>query len=446
MITIYRSRYVVPVTSKVLERGAIAVENGRIIAVDSATALTVRYPDCRQHDYGDAILLPAFNNAHTHLELSHYSQWAKQWQQNNPDSAVLGEHAGFVDWIIRLIEIKKELGFDLQSYKQSWQAGLDETLATGTGQCGDILSVAPLAELVTQQLSGCCFIEAIGQDLQRVNQQLQQIDNHSRHCNGSANPVEATLSWGAAPHSPYTLNQELLRHCYRVSTSKNYRTTIHIAESADEELFTCTSSGSIATQLYTFINWQQYLPKPRNIRPLQVLEQSGGLRADTLLVHGVHLNNNEIKQLAKVGCSMVLCPRSNARLNVGKAPAVEYLRAGVALALGTDSLASNDSLSLWDEMEFAHEWFNGDLTPQQLLYMCTVGGARAIYGDVDDGCGGRPISGQLTVGAAASFQVVKPQSLPDADKIYQFLCNAQRSNEVQQLVVNGVSRFIASNR
>lgn len=429
MMTLYRSRYVVPVSSSVLEQGALVVENGQIIAIGPAHELQTRYPMCRHHDYGDAILLPAFINAHTHLELSQYHQWAQQWHNNHTDAAPLSAQSSFTDWIIRLIEIKKELGFDLQAYKNSWQEGITQTLASGTGYCGDIISVAPLTELAAEQQCGRSYIEVIGQDPDRVSQQLQQVEQCQK--NGS------NAHWGAAPHSPYTLSSELLKHSYRFAEARQLRTTIHIAESADEVAFTCDSGGAIAEQLYPFVNWQSFIPPAHNLRPLQLLEYAGGLNSHSLLVHGVHLNDTEIKHVATVGCSMVLCPRSNAKLNVGVAPAAQYKQAGVPLALGTDSLASNDSLSLWDEMDFALHWFNGDLNPQQLLYMCTHGGAQALFGPLTQ-------RGQLAQGGPASFQVVKPQSLPDIENIYPFLCQAQRSNEVQQLVVEGLSRYIAS--
>ncbi|MEA3466195.1 MAG: amidohydrolase family protein [Thermodesulfobacteriota bacterium] len=436
MMTLYRSRYLVPVSSPALEQGAIVVENGRIIAVGAASTLETRYPQCQHHDYGDAILLPAFVNAHTHLELSHYFQWNTAWAEKTGKDVDLGAGAGFVDWILRLIQVKIDRGTDIEQYRQAWHTGLQQAFATGTGQLGDILATTDLAAEAAHHLLGRCFIEVIGQDPIRANRQLQQVEDSI--------DLWPDAHFGAAPHSFYSLSYELLKLCYRqcntYSGGQPIRTSIHIAESPDEVEFLATSSGPIADQLYPFVGLQQHVPAPRNIRSLQLLEQVGGLHADTLLVHGVHLNQQEITQVAAAGCSMVLCPRSNAQLNVGVAPAAQYLRAGVPLALGTDSLASNDSLSLWDEMEFALGWFNGDLSPQQLLHMCTLGGARALHGD----CGNNGVSsGQLAVGAPATFQVVQPGSLPSLNQIYPFLCRSGRSNEVQHVVVDGVSRFIA---
>ncbi|NOQ51017.1 MAG: amidohydrolase family protein [Desulfuromonadaceae bacterium] len=418
MITLYLSRYLVPVSSPALEQGAIAVENGQIVALGPAATLESRYPRSLRHDYGDAIVLPAFINAHTHLELSHYPQWAETAGE------VSDSEDGFTDWILRLIRVRIDLGHDLERYRRSWRAGLQQALSTGTGQLGDILSTGDLAAEIATRLSGRCFVEVLGQNPGRVYHQLQQLE----HCLASWPQAR----WGAAPHSPYTLSLELLKQSYRQTTCKHIRTSIHLAESVDEVEFLANSRGPLAEQLYPFVGWQNYVPPPRHLRSLQILEQAGGLKADTLLVHGVHLNGKEITKVAAAGCSMVLCPRSNARLNVGVAPAADYVRANVPLALGTDSLASNQSLSLWDEMDFALDWFNGDLDPRQLLHMSTLGGARAL---------GIEKGGQLAVGAPATFQVLEPDSLPSLDQIYPFLCQARRSHEVKQVVVDGETRW-----
>ncbi len=112
--------------------------------------------------------------------------------------------------------------------------------------------------------------------------------------------------------------------------------------------------------------------------PVEYLQQQGGLFPENLLVHGVQLREKEIALLAAEKMSLALCPRSNARLKVGRAPASELLKAGVNLCLGTDSLASCDSLSIWDEMAFAHRWFEGQLDAPSLFRMATLAGAQAL--------------------------------------------------------------------
>jgi len=417
----------VPVTSSVLERAAIAVTGGKIVAIGSAADMKARYPQAPCQDFADAIILPAFVNAHTHLELSHYAQWAVQAGETSTD-----KYANFVEWILRLIRIKIALKLDEQSYLKSWNCGHNLALSSGTGYFGDILSVTGIASTVAANLSGCTFIEILGRDAIRVNKQLSDLD----HCVTSW----PQSNWGAAPHSPYTISAELLKQCYRYTSCKHLRSTIHLAESADEVEFLSCGGGAIADQLYPFVGWQDHLPLRDQLRPVQFIAQAGGLTVDSLLVHGVHLNRDEIASVAQAGCSMVLCPRSNSVLNVGVAPVADYIDAGVPMALATDSLASNRSLSLWDEMEFALSWFNGDLSPAQLLSMCTIGGARALFG----AAALTSKVGQLAIGAPASFQVLQPAALPAKEDIYPFLCAGQRGAEVKQLVVDGKVRYSAN--
>ncbi|HWI40559.1 MAG TPA: amidohydrolase family protein, partial [Verrucomicrobiae bacterium] len=76
--------------------------------------------------------------------------------------------------------------------------------------------------------------------------------------------------------------------------------------------------------------------------------------------------------------SVILCPRSNDKLEVGEAPWALLKKSGVRLAIGTDSLASNDSLSLFDEMRFLLDRSSGVFTPAEVLAMATTGGSSAL--------------------------------------------------------------------
>jgi 5-methylthioadenosine/S-adenosylhomocysteine deaminase len=84
----------------------------------------------------------------------------------------------------------------------------------------------------------------------------------------------------------------------------------------------------------------------------------------------------DIRRMAGDGVSVAHCPRSNARLSGGVAPVPEFLRHGIPVGLGTDSLASVPTLDLWDEMRAAAQ--DGRLAPGEVLEMATLGGARAL--------------------------------------------------------------------
>jgi cytosine/adenosine deaminase-related metal-dependent hydrolase len=115
-------------------------------------------------------------------------------------------------------------------------------------------------------------------------------------------------------------------------------------------------------------------------------------------VHCVHVNLADAQIIKQRGVTVCLCPRSNDRLDVGRAPLALFRKLGIPLALGTDSLASNDSLSLWDEMRFALDRFSVELSPVELFRMVTSGGASAL------GLSDR--LGSLEIGKRADFQVI----------------------------------------
>ena len=126
---------------------------------------------------------------------------------------------------------------------------------------------------------------------------------------------------------------------------------------------------------------------------------------------------------------MVLCPRSNDRLGVGAPPVRLYRQAGVRLALGTDSLGSNDSLSLWDELAFAWPRFSGSFSAEEMLQVVTCNGADAL--------GLKGELGRLQPGSGANFQVVELATATSVENLSQSLCEQAASLRVVGLVLGG---------
>jgi cytosine/adenosine deaminase-related metal-dependent hydrolase len=95
------------------------------------------------------------------------------------------------------------------------------------------------------------------------------------------------------------------------------------------------------------------------------------------------------KTAAKHGCPVCFCPRSNHNLNVGPANVEQAAALGMTLALGTDSLASNSDLDLFEEASFLMDRHPG-IRPELVLRMLTLGGAEALgqshlYGSIEPG-------------------------------------------------------------
>jgi cytosine/adenosine deaminase-related metal-dependent hydrolase len=164
--------------------------------------------------------------------------------------------------------------------------------------------------------------------------------------------------------------------------------SIHLAESAAETAFLAHGGGPFRE----FFERQGFLGDAFEVprcTPLERIEAAGIPGPDTLVVHAVRLNSDEIERLGQSGSTVVTCPRSNAYLGVGVAPVPALLDAGVKLALGTDSLASAPDLDLFAEMSALRDAHPG-LDPAVIVRAATQGGASALglansFGTIEPG-------------------------------------------------------------
>lgn len=405
MKVLFRARYLLPIGAPVIEGGALLVENDRIVAVGPQHELAAAHPGAAAVDFGEAVILPPLVNAHTHLELTDFPQWAEA-------AGETAEPAGFVDWVLRLVRVRRTVGDD--AVTASLGHGLWQSKAAGTGAVGDILTTLAAADAyASRSLAGRVFAEVLGVDAERVAARLDEIAGRL------GNPPAPLLAWGLSPHAPYTLNRETLGQTVAFAAAHRLPLAMHWAETAEESKFLSTGEGEFE-RLYAAAGWARLRPAA-----------SAGERVPpgALLIHGVHLDTPGIEAVAKAGAGVVLCPRSNSRFGADRAPLAALRRAGVALALGTDSRASSPSLSVWDELAFAREWFAGVLDPAAWLEIATAGGAAALGLDRR--------MGRLATGADASFQVIAVPDGATTATLAEALCAEGRRTLPQALFLRG---------
>jgi cytosine/adenosine deaminase-related metal-dependent hydrolase len=206
---------------------------------------------------------------------------------------------------------------------------------------------------------------------------------------------------------------------------------IHLAESSEELAFLATGGGV----------WSAFLGR-RGLghvafagagrSPVSYLDGLGALRNGTVCAHCVHVDPEDCRLLAARGAAVVLCPRSNRTLGVGRAPVEDLLAAGVLCALGTDSLASAPSLDLLQEAAELHRQWPA-IPPGRIIRMATIDGARAL--GVDG-------LGDIAVGSAAALAFAPgPAALDDP---LAFLVSGEAA--ARPLVVTGGHRQIAMGR
>lgn len=360
---LYAASYILPISSPPIPGGAVAVENGCIVETGTLADLRSRYTG-PVHDFPGCAILPGLVNPHTHLELTHFPSWKiRKGIDYSPRT--------YVDWIIQVIKIRRALlpkELDL-----SVREGVRICLEAGTTAIGEILTDRSLIPLYADSgLTGRLFFEAIGHDPVRNSQLVSELDaGISTFSGGEFLP-------GISPHAPHTLSEHLHQEVQRLADKRNVPRVIHLAESREESDFFFDSSGKIAVQLYPHVRWEQYLPPQRRTTATAWLDGLGVFNGAISAVHCVHLTPADAEILSKRGAGVILCPRSNDKLAVGRAPVALLKKLGIPLALGTDSLASNDSLSLWDEMRYLLDMFPGIFAPSEVLSMTTIGPAGQL--------------------------------------------------------------------
>ena len=415
---LYLARYLLPISAPPIEDGALLLDQGRMVAVGRRAELL---PDFSGEviDFGDAVLLPPLVNAHTHLELTHFPRWAKR--SDEP-----GKPATFVDWLLHLIHVKR----DVTSAEQTAAIndGLLLCLQSGTGAIADILSrlIFPPA-YAESPLYGRVYLELIGLDPEVWGVSL---DRAAALLNGDH---FGNLQPGLAPHAPYSLSQQAMVRIFTAASRQGWPLTTHFAESSEESRLLQDAAGELLERLYPAVGWQDQRPAASNCSPTLYLDRVGGLTPQNLLVHGVQVSAADAQLLAQRSVTVALCPRSNEHLCVGTAPVARYRAAGVTLALGTDSMASNDSLSMWDELAAAWRCYGSHLSPTELLSMATRNGAEAL--------GLKGEMGTLQGGNGGHFQVLPLASAPPLAQLEEMLCSQGSSLSVKALYLDGIERL-----
>ncbi|CCH49217.1 amidohydrolase family protein [Pseudodesulfovibrio piezophilus] len=301
-------------------------------------------------DLGDVTLAPGLINAHSHLELAHL-------RGKCPSGA------GFVAWVENLLG---QPIFELDD--QALKRATEEFKRTGTVMVGDIATrfakhMAGVFE--TSGLFFAVFVEAIGETIPRKT----FIPAGEFH-NGVMS---------VAGHALYTTHVDVLKAAKNEARHKNLPFSLHLAEHDDEVAIMAGEPSEFLDLLNARGRLLDFIPPKK--RPVQQAAALGILDASTLAVHCVKVTDEDIETIRQSGATVCLCPRSNEFIGVGQAPWEKWHASGTPLCLGTDSLASNHDLDLWNEAVYLKHNFNGELSYETLLAMLTRTPAKILGAD-----------------------------------------------------------------
>ncbi len=356
--TIINARWCIPVDSadSVLENHSIIVENGRISQILPTAEAKLASPDASQIDLSSHALIPGLINAHTHAAMSLFRG--------------AGEDVPLHQWLNGIIWPLEGKFVDPQFVRHGTMLAAAESILSGVTCMNDMYFFPEIAGETAAQLKMRIAIGMIVLEFptQYANSAAEYLslgqDLHARFQNTDF------VSLMLAPHAPYTVADSTFEQIRKLSEELQLRVHMHVNETTGE------IEESVAQH---------------KLRPLERLQQLNLVNSKLSAVHCVHLDEAEIAMLAEAGSSVIHCPKSNLKLANGICPVSALLNGAVNVAIGTDSAASNNSMSMIEEMRFASLLAKGasrDATSAsacQTLRMATINGARAIGMDQHTG-------------------------------------------------------------
>ena len=376
---VVRSRWLLPIADRPLLNGWVALDRGRVVAVGRAGASLPLAGDAPLVDLGPFAVLPALVNAHTHLELS--------WMRG-----LVPRASRFTDWVSAMLERRFGAPPPIEHVRAAIDQALAELRASGTGLVGDTSnSLETVAPLRASGLDGLVFHEVLRLAARDADDVLDQaLKAQAAHGTSGRFPVSL------APHAPYSVSPRLFQGIRAAQARTPFLpSSVHLAESREECELLATGEGPWRALLERLGAWDPEWTPPAGT-PAAYLDQMGVLGPRLLAAHAVQATDGDLALLARRGVTVVTCPRSNLHVGVGDPPVARFYQSGVKVAVGTDSLASNDDLNLFAELAALHR-LAADVPPAALLESATSVGAAALgfeqsFGTIEPGRSGALIA------------------------------------------------------
>ena len=352
------ARWLVPVepVGAVLENHAVAVNDGRIVALLPQAEAAVRFSPRQRKRLDQHVLIPGLVNLHTHAAMTLLRGLA----DDLPLMEWLHDHV----WPAEAKHVCEQFVHDgsLLACAEMLRGGIT---------CFNDMYFFPKAAADAAIASGMrAAIGLITVDF--PSNYAADADDYLAKGLAARDELleEPLLSFCLAPHAPYTVGERSFAKVLTLAEQIEVPIHLHLHETVQE----------IDDSEQRF-----------GMRPIERIRRLGLLSPALIAVHAVHLNAQEIELLAEHGCSVAHCPSSNLKLASGIAPITQLLAQGINIGLGTDGAASNNRLDIFQEMRLAallakEQGGRADaIDAHRVLRMATLGGARALGLDADIG-------------------------------------------------------------
>jgi len=387
---------------RVIEDAGVAIKNGRILAVGQRKDILRRFTSTQTVDARDKIIIPGLINGHTHVPMTLFRG--------------LADDLDLQDWLTKFIFPAEAKNVSEEFVRAGTRLGLAEMIRGGTTTYCDMYyfedAIADeTARAGVRGVLGETVIDFPVADNKTNAEAMAYVEKFVTKWKG-----HELITPAIAPHAPYTVSEEHLKAVRAFSDRTGAPIVTHISETKRE----------VDDSL-----------KAKGLSPIDYLARIGFLNDKVVAAHVVWPNAGEIEILKRAGVGVVHNPQSNMKLASGVAPVPQMLKEGVRLGLGTDGAASNNDLSMWEEMDTVaklHKVFSGDpkvISAVEAFELATIRGAAALHLEKD--------IGSIETGKRADLVLVERDALNQIPlyNVYSHLVYATKASDVQTVIING---------
>jgi 5-methylthioadenosine/S-adenosylhomocysteine deaminase len=387
---------------RVIDDAGIAIKDGRIVAVDSSREIARSYSAPQTVDAANKIIVPGLINGHTHVPMTLFRG--------------LADDLDLQDWLTKFIFPAEAKNVSEEFVRAGTRLGLAEMIRGGTTTYCDMYY---FEDAIADETAKAGVRGVLGETVIDF-----PVADNKTHAEAMAYVEKFVQKWkghelitpAIAPHAPYTVSEEHLKAVRAFSDRTGAPIVTHISETKREVDDSLKAKGA---------------------SPIDYLSRIGFLNERVIAAHVVWPNDGEIGILKRAGVGVVHNPQSNMKLASGVAPVPKMLKEGLKVGLGTDGAASNNDLSMWEEMDTVaklHKVFSGDpkvITAQEAFELATIRGAEALHLEKD--------IGSIETGKRADLVLVERDALNQIPlyNVYSHLVYATKASDVETVIING---------
>ncbi len=408
---IIRNGYIVTMneTMDVIENGSIVIQGNLIIEIDKTEVIDSKCVSDNVIDATGKIVMPGMINCHTHVPMAFFRGYA----DDLPLMSWLQDHI----WPVEGKFVAPEFVYDSALH------GLAEMIQNGITMFNDQYfhgkeTAQAAIKAGIRGLIGEGILDFPVANYTSPNEIIDYTIRMQEHFES-----HETIEFCMSPHSIYTCSEATLKHALDQANKHNMMIHIHMSETQKEVDDSVKNFG---------------------LRPVHYIDKIGLLNRPIIFAHGVWVDEKEQELMARKNVSVALNTESNLKLASGFAPVKGYMEKGVNLCLGTDGVASNNNLSLLEELDTTaklHKALHLDptlLPAEEALKMVTINAAKALQK-------GHQL-GSLETGKFADIITLKNDTLEAMPmyNVYSHIVYTLNSAAVQDSVING--KIVLENR